>query len=427
MDRIFADFTAECGPVKPMHAVNNGPLKVGQMNRIGNFEDYCAAGFPYARNHDAALSGKYGGEHAVDVHFIFPDFDADETDPASYDFCITDALMADTVSSGTEVFYRLGTKIEHWPRHYGTLPPKDYAKWARIAEHIIRHYTEGWADGFHYKITYWEIWNEPDMNDETWAGTREEFFAFFAVAAKHLKACFPHLKFGGPALSSSRIWPLRMLTYLKEQNCPLDFFSWHVYAPDMQKFIERAEFIRDLLADNGFGEVENICNEWNYIEGWSGEEYIRSMDAIHGLRGSAFSAAVMLWSQYSPIDMLMYYDLRPCEFNGLFDFYTYRKLKGYYPFYMFNVLYRLGTACPVETSEGLYAVAAKGEDGCALMATNFSEESREFTFEAVGGTARYEIILLSENYDAEVIGHFRPGKSIYLPAMSTVLLRGIKE
>ena len=427
MERIFADFTGDLGPVKPMHAVNNGPLKVGLMSRVGNFEDFCAAGIPYVRNHDASLSSCYGGEHAVDVHAIFPDFDADENDPASYDFCITDALMETTVASGAEVFYRLGTKIEHLPRHYGTLPPKDYAKWARICEHIIRHYTEGWADGFNYKITYWEIWNEPDMNEETWGGTREEYFEFYSVAATHLKACFPHLKFGGPALSSSRIWPIRFLEYIKERRAPLDFFSWHVYGCTIEKFIERTAYIRQILVDAGFESVESICNEWNYIEGWSGDDFIRSTEVIRDIRGAAFTAAFMLWAQSSSIDMLMYYDARPSAYNGLFDYYTCRKLKGYYPFYMFNVLYRLGTACPAEASEGLYAAAAKSEDGCALMAANFSEESREVTFEAVGGAARYEIILLSENYDAEVIGHFRPGKSIYLPAMSVVLLRGIKE
>ena len=427
MDRIFADFTADLGPIKPMHAVNNGPLKVGLMNRIGNFEDFCAAGIPYVRNHDAALSANYGGEHTVDVHGIFADFDADENDPASYDFCITDALMADTVSSGTEVFYRLGTKIEHWPRHYGTLPPKDFAKWARIAEHIIRHYTEGWADGFTYKMTYWEIWNEPDLSEETWAGTREQFFDFFETAARHLKACFPHLKIGGPAMASSRVWATEFLAEMQRRACPLDFYSWHIYPNTPEKLVERAQILRGMLDEAGFTATESICNEWNYVEGWRGEEYIRSVEAIHGIKGAAFTAACMLAAQNGPIDMLMYYDLRPCAWNGLFDFYTFRKLKGYYPFYMFNVLYRLGTACPAETSEGLYAAAAKGEDGCALMAANFSEESREFTFEAVGGAAHYEIILLSENYDAEVIGHFRPGKSIYLPAMSTVLLRGIKE
>ena len=27
------------------------------------------------------------------------------------------------------------------------LPPKDYAKWARICEHVVRHYNEGWGWG----------------------------------------------------------------------------------------------------------------------------------------------------------------------------------------------------------------------------------------------------------------------------------------
>ena len=76
MDRLFVNFSAACGQIKPLHSVNNGPLKVGMMSRVGNFEDFCAAGIPYVRNHDASLSPNYGGEHAVDVHAIFPDFDA---------------------------------------------------------------------------------------------------------------------------------------------------------------------------------------------------------------------------------------------------------------------------------------------------------------------------------------------------------------
>ena len=57
----------------------------------------------------------------------------------------------------TKVFYRLGSKIEHNRKKYGTLVPKDPHKWAVICEHIIRHYNEGWADGFHLNMQYWEI------------------------------------------------------------------------------------------------------------------------------------------------------------------------------------------------------------------------------------------------------------------------------
>jgi hypothetical protein len=30
---------------------------------------------------------------------------------------------------------------------------------------VIRHYTEGWANGFKMKVTYWEIRNEPNSED----------------------------------------------------------------------------------------------------------------------------------------------------------------------------------------------------------------------------------------------------------------------
>ena len=76
-------------------------------------------------------------------------------------------------AAGTEPSYRLGQSIEHWIKKYGVNPPKDFAKWARICEHVVRHYNEGWADGFKLNITYWEIWNEPDW--EFFTGMPEDY------------------------------------------------------------------------------------------------------------------------------------------------------------------------------------------------------------------------------------------------------------
>lgn len=71
-----------------------------------------------------------------------------------------------------------------------------------ISAPVIRHYNEGWADGYHYGIKYWEIWNEPDNGDpghnQMWMGTAEQFYELYDVAAKHLKACFgDSIKVGG--------------------------------------------------------------------------------------------------------------------------------------------------------------------------------------------------------------------------------------
>ena len=206
---IMLDFEHVDGRVKPMHAVNNGP--VGSKVRMGNstYAYFREAGIPYARNHDAAFSTAYGGEYTVDVHRIFRDFDADPEDPANYDFVFTDGLITALMEYGVEPYFRLGVTIENQScyKAYRIYPPKDFHKWARICEHIIRHYNEGWANGFHYGIEYWEIWNEPDCRNHDgsnpcWQGTNKEFIELYAVAATHLKKCFPNIKIGGPAFTT---------------------------------------------------------------------------------------------------------------------------------------------------------------------------------------------------------------------------------
>ena len=155
------------GKIKPMNAVNNGPVYTDNDDQnLTNLPDFREANIPFARTHDSSICYDYGGEHTVDIHNIFTDFDADPYSPESYDFTLTDIYLGTIMRAGAKVFYRLGSKIEHWPKHYGVMPPKDYEKWAVVCEHIIMHMNEGWANGFHMGIEYWEIWNEPDLNQK---------------------------------------------------------------------------------------------------------------------------------------------------------------------------------------------------------------------------------------------------------------------
>ena len=210
----------------------------------------------------------------MDVHAIFPNFDADVNDPASYDFPITDNYLQQIIDSDTKVFYRLGTKIEHEIKKYNIHPPKDFQKWAQICEHIIMHYTEGWANGFHHDIAYWEIWNEPDLDFEhperqrTWTGSAEQFYEFYEIAATHLKSRFPHLKIGGPACAFRKPWFDGFLEYLTRDGnrVPLDFFSWHRYTSLPEKIYERSAYVRETLDRYGYTDTESILNEWNYIQ-----------------------------------------------------------------------------------------------------------------------------------------------------------------
>ena len=426
MANLNINFNKTVGKMKPMHATNNGPVgKINNMNVgwdvsdathdshiIGaNIYEFAQAGIPYARTHDSSFYPSYGLEHTVDVAFIFPNFDADPTDPQNYDFTCTDHYMNMIDAAGTKIFYRLGHRIEHEVKKYGTLPPKDFHKWAVICEHIIRHYTEGWADGMKRDMEYWEIWNEPDLdlddavNKRTWGGTKAQFFEFYHIVATHLKTCFPHLKIGGPAIAGKLAWAEEFLAQLK---APLDFFSWHVYACTIEKITTRATKVRELLDKYGFTETESILNEWNYVRGWENGNIQYSYATHSRIKGASFTLAAMCACQSTPVDMLMYYDARPSTvWNGMFDLtqIEHSTLTGYYPFPMFNALYKMGNQIESVTDDAnVYLCAARGENEAAVVLTHYNDddtaEAKNITVELTGldGRTEAEIYLLDENH-----------------------------
>ena len=294
------------------------------------------------------------------------------------------------MAAGTEVFYRLGNKIEHESKRYGSIPPKDYAKWARICEHVILHMNEGWAGGHHYGIRYWEIWNEPDLHPQCWEGEDEEFFPLFDITARHLKARFPELKIGGPAVTSMDAhWFLdpffRYLTRDPDDPTPLDFFSFHRYASDPARFGRDIRLAKDYCDRYGYKDAELILNEWNYVRHWTPkEEILYSYYANHSLKGSAFVASSMLEAQHSPLDHFMYYDARiDTHWNGLFDYYTRGPLPPYYAMCAFRDCFRLGTEVSSASDDGdvrvLAAVNDAGDEAAVMLSYYRDAESMDGT------------------------------------------------
>ena len=147
----------------------------------------------------------------------------------------------------------------------------------------------------------------------------------------------------------------------------------------------------------------------------------------------------MLMSQYEPVDMLMYYDARPSAWNCLFstDMVSDR-LKGYYPFYMFNRLYTLGTAVAVSSDdEDLYAAAATG-DGQAVMLTYYNDDdqlpAKTVTVEMkhLPAGAHLEIYLLDEKYNADLyrkepIAGDTHTVTLKFPLYASVLMKVVNE
>ena len=399
--QIKIDLNQKIGKIKNMNATGQAPMGGGVGENAYNYfhylSDICV---PYVRLHD--VGGLFAGNRYVDVPNIFRDFDADENDPANYDFAFTDSYIAALYKNGLKPYYRLGVTIENHSeiKSYRIDPPKDYEKWARICEHIIAHYNEGWADGFHYGIEYWEIWNESDDGmrlSMMWNGTAEDYYRLYDVASKHLKAKFPNIKIGGYAatgfyaISETAEKLARnprhryfmdffhgFMKYIKEHGSPLDFFSWHSYS-DPREIVIEGKWVREQLIAYGYGDVESHLNEWNP----------RSRDFARATgKHAADVAAAMLGCQNIDVDMLMIYDAR-LETTTYSAFFVPSTKVGqlspvYYAFAAFSSLYKLGTQVALECdTEGVYAVAASNGKKNALMISNISESAQELCIEGV--------------------------------------------
>jgi beta-xylosidase len=384
------DFSKLTGKIKPLHGVNDGPFDYGPQSAPITFY-HAEAGFPYTRLHDV----NWPNAEAVDIHAIFPIFDADADDPKNYCFEKTDDYIAPIIKNKSEIIYRLGESIEHRSQYF-IHPPKDYAKWAKICVNIIRHYNDGWNNGFHYNIKYWEIWNEPEGKN-MWLGTDQQYFELYEVAAKAIKQYNPSLQVGGPAATGVKSGLVKpFLAYCRDRSLPLDFFSWHCYTDKPENIVNYVKSARMLLDEYGFTTTKSFLDEWHYMNvPWSTifpgnvgndadlTKYSKVRDAfaeINGPKAAVFAASVLMLLQDTPIDVATYYNADYYNPFSMFDIYGIPG-KVYYVFKAFNQLAKMGdrvSCISSDTDNTTVLLAALSEDkkAAAILISNSSTVQR---------------------------------------------------
>ena len=391
------------GAVKPVNGVGQPPM-IGAPTSFDLMHYLKEAGIPYARLHD--VGGPYGGLRYVDIPNLFRDFAADETRPENYSFAYTDALMKALVD--------------------------------------IRHYTEGWADGFRMKVSYWEIWNEPDNEPDPsrnpmWNGSFSEYVRFYGVVASHLKAKFPHLKIGGygscgfyagvgaaraaagnssPRLEYFVDCATNFLTAVRSNGWPLDFFSYHSYSKPSEA-LRQVRFADRLLTSYGFTRqrTERIFNEWLPYAGRKNLGTAKSAAAI---------AAMLVGLQNGPCDLACIYDAR-CgigDYSPLFNPLTYEPRKAYQAFVAFNELRMRGHAVRTAVSAdraNLHVAAAADAKGAAVLLVNDGDEPLSVEVKAPGLAFTDASVTDADQTDAPL------DRVKVLPPQSIVLMRLKRE
>ena len=431
---LTADFSTETGKIRPeLHSSGFGPTICSQTAQ--DLADVKAMGYAYARTHDWALINP--NQRVCDYFHIFPLMHLDATDPKSYVFGPTDYLLKRTrEEAGLEVFYRLGTSIEHSGQkvHFNSLVPEDFDKVAEVFAGTVRHYNKGWADGFNWGIKYWEIWNEPEGITSMWAppeGTdglaeeelkakrteyRAKFVKFFVTVLRRLKSEFgDEIKVGGPALCGyNTAWLNDILKACKAEGLTPDFISWHGYANDPMQYFNEAEMGRKLLDGYGFTTCEMIVNEWHYFgygdydwndlqrcsdpkvkaKIWTGP---RSHNGIHS---AAFTLAALANLQRSKLSQAYYYGCRHTGSWGFKDEHQ-AKYKVFYALKLFgDLVKRYPTMC-ASTSEGAYTtLAARAADGKkALLVVDYGGKSRTIVLDVKGVGAKARGTVLDDTQD----------------------------
>ncbi len=429
---LTVNFDEATGALRPeLHSSGFGPQICSCPQE--SIDMIKSMGFKSARTHDWALINP--NERVCDYFHIFPLMHLDAKDPKNYVFGPTDYLLKRTrEETGNDIFYRLGTSIEHsGPKiHFNSLIPEDFEKVAETFAGTIRHYNRGWANGHEWGIQYWELWNEPDGHNNMWClpdgdGSRKKddpdyiaryqkrkelFCRFFVLCLKRLKSEFPDVKVGGPALCSMRVeYFTDLLKACKEAGVAPDFISWHYYTSDPEIILKSIRTGRKLCDDMGFKDCQLVINEWHYLGkySWSG---LRSPDpavrskvwdgpASHnGIDSSCFNLTVLSGFQSSKLDLGFYYGCRNTGAWGFMD--EGRNLyKVYYGLKLFgDFLKTYSTMCASSSQGGLTVLAAKSGDGAqkGLLVTDYRSRANEIEVEVKGVPADAKVTAWVHDY-----------------------------
>lgn len=451
---ITIDPNMKLGEIKALNGGCLAPPISSENAGLDIRKEFAALHLPITRLHDAPLDNR--GLNLVDVPMIFPLFHADADDPRNYNFRATDDYIANCIACGTKVYYRLGVSIDHSYNKYVIEPPQDVAHWIDIVSHIIRHYNEGWANGFHYNIEYWEIWNEAEgissQNQRLrtmWNAPVETYYDFYLQVSKELKSRFPHLKIGGPSncqwtKRDDREYGKEFIDYCAEHNAPLDFYGFHAYANDPDWINQLLVEVRSYLDSRNFTNTELHLTEWAYMphNGFRRMREDKSLAAdiyarMKGLDAAAFIAYSLCSWQDLPVDMAHYYTVSTMGF-GLFHPFSYLPAKAYYGLKAFGVLmhsfpHRIDIAVDGLDSEGLASESGNNEfgfnalSGCndkgniGVLVSNYryGEQSITFRLKSAASFRRAKVFMLDHEHDlTPILTIDHPGGDITVTSVS---------
>ncbi len=372
---INIDFSKSAGKIKPILALNSGPLATASLS-VDLTEKLRAAGISFIR------TDSHPAERVVDMHTVFPDFNLDERFPESFNFAPTDTYLKAIKDMGAGILLRLGDSPE--PYEIKRLPslPADPEKWASVCERIIAHYNEGWGCGMKLGIKYVEI--TAGLDSVLLPEERVKFYELYRTVARRLRARFPRIKIG--AYSSGGFHSLNhydatdtergyidflegFFSYVtaRENEAPLDFFTWSCRAETPEELSLHSNYARNYLNQYGLKKTQSIISDFS----------IAPASATYRDRAyPSLLVSSLILAQKGDVAML-FMDGNPdsdgCPFFSTEDRHSVHTYAAYNALSAFGRLAALGTTVlgTEDYRHAIYSLAAfNGTEGAVIVTTD---------------------------------------------------------
>ncbi len=144
--------------------------------------------------------------------------------------------------------------------------PKHISLWTNLVKEFIKHCIN------RYGLTevetwYFEVWNEPDLENVFWIGDKESYFEFYKETAMAVKSISPNLRVGGPSITYQTMiennWLDEFFKYIITHQVPLDFVSFHIYSESYSS----KKYAQDLWVRARQGENPlSLLNRWSELK-----------------------------------------------------------------------------------------------------------------------------------------------------------------
>lgn len=170
-----------------------------------------------------------------------------------YDFTIVDRIFDTYRERGIRPYVEIGfmpEALSSKPQPYqhdfrpgsGSIrtgwayPPTDYGKWEELVYQWVRHCVERYGRE-EVATWYFQTWNEPNLPQYYWGGTKAQFFRLHDTAIAGVRRALPEARVGGPDIAGAGdTFLTEFMNHVKQAGTPTDFLSFH--AKGSPSFIE---------------------------------------------------------------------------------------------------------------------------------------------------------------------------------------------